>query len=93
MYFTSVLVSSNYVLDTGEKIVKSKNQQLITTQRILTIKFFVTFQKFWTSTTIFYKKKKFRELNVTISLFSGRQKGSLRTKPSKKNGIKLLDNN
>ena len=92
MYFTSVLVSSNYVLDTGEKIVKSKNQQLITTPRILTIKFFVKFKNLGLA-LVYLKKKKFRELNVTISLFSGRQKGSPRTKPSKKNGIKLLDNN
>ena len=91
MYFTSVLVSSNYVLDTGEKIVKSKNQQLITTPRILTIKFFVKFKNL--GLALVYLKKKIRELNVTISLFSGRQKGNPRTKPSKKNGIKLLDNN
>ena len=92
MYFTSVLVSSTYVLvDTAKKIVKSKNQQLITTQRILTIKFFVKFKNL--GRALVYLKKNFRELNFTISLFSGRQKGSPRTKPSKKNEIKLLDNN
>ena len=56
MYFTSVLVSSNYVLDTGEKIVKSKNQQLITTPRILTIKFFVKFKNL--GLALVYLKKK-----------------------------------
>ena len=55
-------------------------------------KIFREILKFGTSTSTF-KKKNFRELNFTISLFSGRQKGSPRTKPSKKNGIKLLDNN
>lgn len=58
MYFTSVLVSSNYVLDTGEKIVKSKNQQLITTPRILTIKFFMKFKNLGLA-RVYLKKKNF----------------------------------
>ena len=59
MYFTSVLVSSNYVLDsTGKKIVKSKNQQLITTPRILTIKFFVKFKNLGLA-LVYLKKKNF----------------------------------
>ena len=57
MYFTSVLVSSTYILDTGKKNREIQKSTTNYNTKNFNYKIFREIQKFGTSTSIFYKKK------------------------------------